>query len=93
MFLDRPKSTDFSVSPAKLTLNKNVQLACSAIGKPNVTNYKFYIESKLVGNTTDGKLTLNASDCANYTGTYTCVPESSIGEGEKKSMANEFDGK
>ena len=89
---DRPKNTAFSVTPAKLTLGSNVQLMCSATGKPNVTNYKFYINGRLVGNTTDGKVTLTASSCTNYTGTYTCVPESSIGEGERNTTMKEFNG-
>ena len=92
IFLDRPKNTMLTVSPSILTLNSNVHLTCSAVGKPNVANYKFSINGKFVGNATNGKLTLNASNCASYTGTYTCVPESSIGEGEKKSVVKEFGG-
>ena len=91
--LYRPKNTQFSVTPSNLALNTNVQLSCSATGLPNVRNYRFYVNNILIGNTTDGKLTamVSPSVCVKYTGEYKCVPESTIGDGEIKTTAREFE--
>ena len=60
---------------------------------PSTRNYRFYVNGKLIGNKTDGKLTVNVlpSNCVNYTGEYKCVPESTIGDGEMKVETREFD--
>ncbi|XP_065056313.1 hemicentin-2-like [Rhopilema esculentum] len=83
----RPKNTSFSVVPAMPKQNQNITLTCSAIGKPSVTKYKFYVNDTSIGNSTSGSLTVNASDCTRYNGNYKCVPESSIGDGEVKSQS------
>ena len=92
-FLDRPRNTAFAVTPSKLALNTNIQLSCTADGIPSTRNYRFYVNGKLIGNKTDGKLTVNVSpsNCVNYTGGYKCVPESTIGDGEMKTETREFD--
>ena len=89
----RPKNTKFSVTPSNVALNANMQLSCNATGLPNVRNYRFYVNDILIGNTTDGKLTamVSPSVCAKYTGEYKCVPESTIGDGEIKTTAREFE--
>ena len=73
--------------PATPKLNQNTTLTCSAVGKPSVTKYRFYVDDTSVGNSTSGSLTLNANDCTRYNGNYKCVPESSIGDGEVKSQS------
>ncbi|XP_065055871.1 hemicentin-2-like isoform X2 [Rhopilema esculentum] len=83
----RPKNTSFSVVPAMLKLNQNITLTCSAVGKPSVTKYRFYVNDKSIGSSTSGSLTVNASDCTRYNGNYKCVPESSIGDGEVKTQS------
>ena len=56
-------------------------------------NYGFYVNGKLIGNKTDGKLTVNVSpsNCGKYFGEYMCIPESVIGEGENKTTMREFE--
>ncbi|XP_065055821.1 hemicentin-1-like isoform X1 [Rhopilema esculentum] len=83
----RPKNTSFSMVPAMPKLNQNITLTCSAIGKPSVTKYRFYVNDKSIGNSTSGSLTVNANDCTMYNGNYKCVPESSIGDGEVKTQS------
>ena len=60
---------------------------------PSTRNYRFYVNEKLIGNNTDGKLTVNVSpsNCVNYTGRYKCVPESTIGDGKMKTETREFE--
>ena len=87
-----PKNTKFSVTPSNVAFNANMQLTCSATGLPDVRNYRFYVNDILIGNTTDGKLTalVSPSACAKYIGEYKCVPESTIGDGEIKTITREF---
>ena len=89
----RPKDTTFSVTPSNLTLNTNIQLTCSATGLPSARNYRFYVNDILIGNETDGKLTVNVSTsvCGNYIGEYKCIPESTIGDGEIKTTTRKFE--
>ena len=72
-----------------------MQLSCSAIGIPSVRNYRFYVNDILVGNTTNGILTVKVSpsNCANFSGEYKCIPESTIGDGEMKTVVREFNRK
>ena len=93
LFLDRPRNTALTVTPLKLSLNTNIELTCTADGMPSTRNYRFYVNGKLIGNKTDGKLTVNVSpsNCVNYTGEYKCVPESAIGDGEMETETREFD--
>ena len=87
-----PKNTKFSVTPSNVAFNASMQLSCSATGLPNVKNYRFYVNEIFLGNTTDGKLTalVSPSACAKYIGEYKCVPESTIGDGEIKTITREF---
>ena len=89
----RPKNTTFSVTPSKFALNTNIQLNCRATGLPSVRNYRFYVNDILIGNETDGTLTVNVSSsvCGDYIGQYKCIPESSIGDGEIKTTMREFE--
>ena len=93
MSLDLPKNTALTVTPSKLALNTSIQLTCTAVGLPSVRNYGFYVNGNLIGNTTDGKLTVigSPSNCGKYFGDYKCVPESIIGEGESKTATREFE--
>ena len=90
--LYHPKNTKFLITPSHLDLNANVLLSCSATGRPNVINYRFYVNDILIGNTTDGILIakVSSSVCVNYTGECKCVPESTIGDGEIKTTVREF---
>eukprot|EP00112_Aurelia_sp_Birch-Aquarium-sp1_P002056 Seg1224.2 transcript_id=Seg1224.2/GoldUCD/mRNA.D3Y31 product=Hemicentin-2 protein_id=Seg1224.2/GoldUCD/D3Y31 len=91
--LYRPENTTFTVTPSKLVLNTTIKLTCAAKGLPSVRNYGLYVNGKLIGNQTDGNLTVNLSpsNCAKYFGEYKCVPESIIGEGESKTTTREFE--
>ena len=74
-------------------MNTNVQLNCTAHGIPRTRNYRFYVNEKLIGNETNGKLSVNVSksNCVDYNGLYKCVPESTIGDGEIKTETRELD--
>ena len=93
LFSDLPKDTVFTVTPSKLALNTNLQLSCTADGVPSTRNYRFYVNGEMIGNNTNGQLTVNVSplNCVNYTGEYKCVPESTIGDGVVRTKTREFD--
>ena len=92
LFLDLPKDTVFTVTPSKLALNTNLQLSCTADGVPSTRNYRFYVNGVMIGNKTNGQLTIivSPSNCVNYSGEYKCVPESTIGDGMMKTERREF---
>ena len=80
--LDRPINTLLTVEPQNPKLNQIINLTCSAVAKPAVTMYRFYVNETSIGNSTNGSLSVNASDCLRYNGYFKCVPENDRGQGE-----------
>ena len=90
--IDKPRDTLIFINPASLTLNAEIKIVCFATAVPGVRSYKFYRNGLLIGNTTDGKLSLKVhpSNCTIYDGEYKCVPESPLGDGEVKVETRKF---
>ena len=74
------------IYPQDPKLNEDITLTCSAIGKPNVITYRFFINQNYIGNSTNGNLTVNANNCSKYNGYYKCIPVNVHGEGEEKQQ-------
>ena len=83
-------ATLLSVIPTKLTMDSKIQINCRVIGVLKVRSYRLYINDVLIGNRSDGKLSLDLSpsNCRSYTGTYKCMPDTSA---EIKTVRREFD--
>ena len=90
--IDKPRDTLLFINPGSLTLNAEIQIVCFATAVPGVKNYKFYRNGILIGNKTDGRLSLkiHPSNCTMYEGEYKCVPESPLGDGEVKAETRKF---
>ena len=84
--LDRPVNTTLTIDPQNPKLNQMIKLSCSAIAKPAVTMYRFYMNDTSIGNSTSGNLSVNASDCLRFNGYFKCVPENARGQGEMKQQ-------
>ena len=82
--IDRPVNTSLVVSPQNPLLNEEITLSCSAVGKPNVITYRFFISQTYIGNSTSGNFSVNANNCSRHNGNYRCVPVNAQGEGKEK---------
>ena len=82
--LDKPEGTTLTTSAADNTVTQGdtVTLTCHVTAaKPQVSQYRFYLNGSLVNTTNDSKYTINNVQRSQHYGKYKCIPHNDVGDG------------
>ena len=84
LLVDAPSSTKLITVPSNTTLlrESNISLDCSTDANPDVHIYHFYLNDNPIGDSSSG--VLNTTVMAD--GVYTCVPNNTVGTGDKATV-------
>ncbi|KAJ7384319.1 hypothetical protein OS493_022426 [Desmophyllum pertusum] len=88
-YADKPEGTILTTSAADNTVTQGdtVTFTCTVTAaKPQVSQYRFYLNDTLVNTTNDSKYTVNNVQRSQHYGKYTCIPHNDVGDGPEATV-------
>ena len=95
MLLDKPEGTTLTTSAAANTVTQgdSVTLPCHVTAaKPQVSQYRFYLNDTLVQGSNDNQYTINNVTLSKHYGEYKCVPRNDVGDGQEATVTLNVNG-